>query len=158
MEISAICFTLLLVTQMWWLVLDIWSKDRGHQNEPFLFLSYNGSRPDVCAVWGRVNDHSSVNTRWKPSHLTRRFPAEYQNKQIELKILTHMIFLVLKSKNLIIHFLNLALLTVVFCFFRFVVITFSLEELCPWRKLISVVVIQLDTGDRTTIEAPLPFA
>lgn len=40
--------------------------------------------------------------------------AEYQSEQTKLGILTYMAFLLLKTTNLIIRFLNLALLKIMF--------------------------------------------
>lgn len=84
-------------------LFNTWSRERS-----------NDSHPDICVIW-RINDHSSVNMNCRPIHLMRCFSAEYQNKQLKLRTLTNMASLLLKSTNLIIHFLNLALLKM-FCF------------------------------------------
>lgn len=92
--------------QVCWLVCDI------RINLSYVFL-VNDSCPSICVVWGRTND-TVASTLIEAQSPDRVIPAEHQNKQIKLKILTYMAFLLLKTTNLIIHFLDLALLTIMF--------------------------------------------
>lgn len=85
-------------------LFNAWSRDRS-----------NDSHLDICVIW-RIDDHSRININCRAIHLMRCFSAaEYQNKQLKLRTLTYMASSLLKSTNLIIHFLNLALLKM-FCF------------------------------------------